>query len=338
MPTYYIRASGGSDSNSGLSFADAWSSLSKVLSMAAGDTLIVCADGVYNLGKQTMSNTGTSRTSPIKIIGGNATGVIDGTVPTVSFPAVVTESVSINTASHFIFTGIRFTGGAGMFIKLGSSFSAGTACFIKCRIDNFSGDGLYSEETFYTKYIRFIYCEIDNNGGNGINCLRDDYGGFRVYYSKIHHNTGDGIRDTTRQNNIEIIGNAIYRNGGDGIDFFDETIGASVNSNVIFSNGGNGIRLLNSTVYGIVCVNNIIRSNGAYGVYVGSGSANALTYIDYNAVSNNTSGQTNISGGTLPGDVLITSDPLFVSEVDGSEDFTLQAGSPCLDVGLGYNG
>jgi len=45
-----------------------------------------------------------------------------------------------------------------------------------------------------------------------------------------------------------------------------------------------------------------------------------------------------INGGVLPGYGNVTTDPLFESIVSGSEDFSLQSTSPCLNAGYGYEG
>ncbi len=70
--------------------------------------------------------------------------------------------------------------------------------------------------------------------------------------------------------------------------------------------------------------NNIISSNSGYGIYAQGGAIK----IDYNDVWNN---PTNYGGTVVPDTGDIQSDPMFIDSV--INDFHLQAGSPCIDVG-----
>ena len=87
----------------------------------------------------------------------------------------------------------------------------------------------------------------------------------------------------------------------------------------------------------LVVYNNIFRLNGGYGLAFNS-KEGFFQLFDYNCYHNNTSGHTDHNGGTPYGENNVLSDPQFTSEVDGSEDFTLQDESLCIAAGFGYGG
>jgi hypothetical protein len=129
-----------------------------------------------------------------------------------------------------------------------------------------------------------------------------------------------------------------YDNGGDALIC---TSGGQIviKNNVFFANDSDGIYISSATNCSpIHVVNNIFRSNGGYGINMNSIDTDLIGYCDYNCYSNNSSGAIDIFGGTPPGSNNVTSDPKFVSETDGSEDFNLQSDSPCKNAGYGYNG
>lgn len=110
MATYYVRSSGGNDTNDGLSFANAFATIQKAADTAtAGDDVRICADGTHTqtatIDLDTNSGTGAS---PIVFTGANGTdGSDDGTVATVnrtSFGAAV--FVGNGTVSHIHFRNI----------------------------------------------------------------------------------------------------------------------------------------------------------------------------------------------------------------------------------------
>ena len=113
---------------------------------------------------------------------------------------------------------------------------------------------------------------------------------------------------------------------------------------MFFANTGDGLSILSSSDT-VQVYNNIFRSNGGYGINTSTGTLGQFFYLDYNCSNNNTSGHIDINGGTLPGSNNVLTNPYFKVETDGSEDFRLQStstgdanDSPCLDVGIGYNG
>ena len=134
---------------------------------------------------------------------------------------------------------------------------------------------------------------------------------------------------------VTLKGNIIYDNGADGIVIASTEQPAVIVDNVLFGNTGDGIDIAN-TCYGTIIFNNIFRSNGGYGINTNTSNAYSFSFCDYNCYSNNTSGEMDI---TTIGSNNVSDNPDFVSETDGSEDFSLQSGSPCLrNAGFGYDG
>jgi len=129
----------------------------------------------------------------------------------------------------------------------------------------------------------------------------------------------------------------IYDNGGLGVELGRQFYFSSVLNNTIYGNTGSGIGdsnafTLTSTPNTGRIFGNTVVSNGGYGIEDNRGGG-VRGYIDYNHFHNNTSGETDFSGGT-PGDNNQSGDPLFTSVTDGSEDFTPTSGSPLIRTNL----
>ena len=153
----------------------------------------------------------------------------------------------------------------------------------------------------------------------------------------IHDNAGTGIEvgGAYSLRTAIIIGCKIYDNSSDGINIATNVQSLVIWNNVLFANDGDGIDMPDNC-YAMLIANNIIRSNGGYGINTNTGNINQFAFIRNNCSHNNTSGHIDINGGALPGSDHITSDPLFTSEINGSEDFSLQSESPCRNAGFGY--
>ena len=349
MATYFVRSAGGSDGNSGLSFALGWATIQYAAdnASAAGDIVLICDDGTHLPTATVDFNTNAgAKNNPIVFRGASATGVDNGTIATISgasLPAT-TDLFNLNISALAIkFELLRITAATRVNILIGTAFNEGLAIFRDVRIDNAATDGILDSESATTKLTIFINCEIDSNGDKGLESVGVARGGHKMLNCSIHDNTGDGIEENIplASPKSEYVGCLFYNNGGSGLNSITGGFPAVLIHNCIFFNNTNDGITFNSTItynYGLVVTNNIFRSNGGYGINTNTGILGQFAYADYNCLSNNTSGAIDINAGVAPGSNNVTTDPTFTNETAGSEDFTLQSGSPCLDVGLGYNG
>ena len=350
MATYYVRQSGGSDGNSGLSFALGWATVQYALSNATsgGDIIVICSDGIHlPTATLTLSAYGQEY-NPIIITGGNATGVIDGTIPVISGASAPASStlLSLNAAGNYRVENLRFTASTNDGVLLNSSINGGTFSLVNCRVDNSARHGIYVNETYHQFRPMFVGCEIDNNTDRGI--YPGTASGFGCCINCSIHDNGSifgaiGCRNYAAGAQSHLIGCRIYNNTGSGLYVTSSSSGALhdviIMNNVFFNNGSHGISLADYLdSYNVPLFNNIFRNNGGYGIAMSYAYLNIFRPCLNNCTSNNTSGAINQNGGVLPGSGNITLDPLFTSEVYGSENFTLQSGSPCINAGYGYDG
>jgi hypothetical protein len=365
MAVRYVRATGGSDSNAGDTFVNGWATLAYAFNagnanrIAAGDTLAVCGDTGSNVFTLTASLSpafaaAPTYAAPVYFLGYDASG---NPLTNGSFVKITTASAlgngllnptSTTTCAYMKFSNIYFDGGgsgkANYTVYTTTDNYTGFV-FDNCRFTNSSSYGINARMTLGVGTAwRFFQCEIDNNGKAGTS------GGFyssstasgAVYMRgcKIHDNNGPGVQFGDCG---FFINNLVYKNTGDGIKSTQagsSSIGSAFEQNVFFGNTGDGLDL-NASTFHISIVNNIFRSNGGYGIQANSMDIDRMNtaLVTNNCSHNNTSGHISINGGVLPGLGNVTSDPLFTSESAGSENFTLQSTSPCINSGynpLGY--
>ena len=100
MATYYVRSSGGNDSNAGTSFALGWATVGKAAStVTQGDTVIICADGTHDVGTGADFSTNGNY---ILVTGADATGNVDGTKATVQATAAGTDVLTMGANQHIM--------------------------------------------------------------------------------------------------------------------------------------------------------------------------------------------------------------------------------------------
>lgn len=345
MATYYVDPLSGSDAAAGTSFGTAWATTQKAADTAvAGDEVRLCATATETPSAQIDwdTNAGTAA-SPIHFVGADSSGnpLTTGyyTISGSSLPASTNLFYWGTAASQFVrFKRIRITGATNHNVSTGPG--SGTPfdtwlIFNTCRIDSATADGVYQGFGYRNM---FINCEIDSNGGSGFgpagasNTNRMGYIWF--YGCSVHDNTSSGI--TLYNQGNEVLNSLIYDNGGDGIELGRQFFYTVIMNNTIYGNTGSGIGDMNAFSLSANntgrIIGNTFASNGGYGLEDNRGGG-TLGYIDYNHFYNNTSGETDFSGGT-PGDSNQSGDPLFTSITDGSEDFTPTSGSPLIRTNL----
>lgn len=154
----------------------------------------------------------------------------------------------------------------------------------------------------------------------------------------VHDNTVPGINCGTNPAGIQVNGCLVYNNTGASSDGIVGAYEFGVNNCTIYGNGRDGVRLTGGfPSIGYAITDNILVSNGGYGINFSTAPVNApqaYATIAYNAFYGNTSGsRNNVSTGT--GDVTLTGDPFTNA---GSGDFSLNntsgAGAACRAAGF----
>jgi hypothetical protein len=214
------------------------------------------------------------------------------------------------------------------------------------------GDGLswHGNGTTAHSEVTIRYCDIRNNTKSGIGhqsaTICTAYGNWlEANFNNV------AIFTTTYTGSTPIVStyayNVMVRPAGEQDGVNTNTGGAAPShaftiklyNNSIYSKGTdnfrNGVAVVDSSFITLVMRNNIVKG-WARGLRSFSG---ATLDLDYNDVQGNTTNYFDNSTGYLTGKTgahSITGDPLFTNAA--GSDFTLQAGSPCLNAGvdLGY--
>jgi hypothetical protein len=349
--TWYVRSSGGSNDSLGTSFAKAFAKTQVAWdSCQAGDSIVLCGGPFTLTASDTLDmNNGAHAsalvTTPIRVLGANASGTVyefnnDSTVQITTASTLATGLLHILiTADYFRFRNIEWNGGgvgkAEYCIQTPAADGSDGHVFTKCHFKKADNSGLFirigGSQTW-----EFFNCEIDSNGlsgtGSGIAPTTAGRGNYNLYDCYIHDNDDNGVTWGGNINTNKITNCIFSDNGIDGINLGATTYLAYITNCVFFSNGGDGIDVAqNPTKF--VLYNCIFRSNGGYGINTNTSDIDCMTFVNYNCANGNGTNPIDINGNVLPGIGNVTGDPLFTSETDGAEDFTLQAASPCKNVG-----
>jgi hypothetical protein len=230
--------------------------------------------------------------------------------------------------------------------------------FANYRIENLELDSDSTNQNVITSNSNWyiINVKIVDGGGSGIQ--HSSTGFLLVTQSDISGTTGDCINATVLGH---IIGNTLHGCGGDGLETSHTTPSGQIVSNVIYNNTGRGVYisgaaannnnatfLYGNTIYGnsnsgvellnansnIIAINNIFSQNGneanEYNVeYLAGNELNSThrnnIFYHSNCQGSGTGGPACVLGLTLHSSES-SSDPLFTNA--GTDDFTLQSGSP----------
>jgi len=210
---------------------------------------------------------------------------------------------------------------------LGGSGGWGTRSqFWNCRFTANGGWGLYHGTN--GGGVNLTNCEIDNNTSGGTSGSPNNDASFQYCY--IHDNGGPGANHRT----CYLTECIVDSNVGYGM-YSANALGAL---NCVFYNNtgvnayGYGCAHSNSYDGGGI-VNCIAMNNGKYGISNADSSCRHQLFVRSLTYGNGTAGTLNMGSANVAViDNNLTSDPLFTDAPNG--DFTLQAGSPCLDVGF----
>lgn len=310
------------------SFSDPWT-LQEGMDVESPDELRIIADGTY-LPTATLSPTGIgSANNPVLITGCSLTGDVDGTKADISGTALPSETDILehtiaqyimyknlivrnsprhgitcpsNTSLHFNNVDILNNAqwGATPLANSNARFS-----FTNCLI---SGNmyGIGSANNSRMPNLKLIACTIENNSNTGIHTASE-----LIVLKTVVKNNGVGIRANNTAPSMWSISNSTFYKNTNAIDV---------------GNGSLNLSIIES---------NIFRNNTGYAFKSGSTIVDRIMIIN-NCFSNNTSGDS--ESGPITGNGNIHDNPLFVSEVEGEEDFNLQSTSPCISAGLNPQG
>jgi len=170
--------------------------------------------------------------------------------------------------------------------------------FIGCIFENCTSHGVYLPHWTAARR-RFVNCTFRNNGGDGAHHSNPNGSVYTLFMGCVFEgNTGDGLEVTISAFAVVDIVNCVFHdNGGHGLNFGTTSV---IDSSVSFTN----------------C---IFTNNGLYGVTAPSSTHNGVTFSDYNAFYNNTSGpRQNVTAGAH--DVTLGADPFTDAAGD---DFSL---------------
>jgi hypothetical protein len=327
MAVYYVSslASGSGDG----SLANPWT-IDQSLSAVAGSEIRLIADGIYNI-TTTLSWTAIGTATAFnKIIGCNASGVVDGTKAVLSAQNAAISIVLFLASQRLSFKYIKFLDCASQAVYGQSaygdpSFCAVTDCeFINC----YTGIQLPSAQSS----LRVIGC-LFSGCTLGIGSSASGRHSGNIIYESVFIANDTGLY----LGSASTVNKCIFIRNNYGFRCNTNFIDSVLSHNTFFGNTADAIRLITGARFSLI-TNSIFRNNGGYGINADADCKEGLS-LSYNCFSNNTSGPINLDGGVPWGEGHIFTDPLFISEVPGSEDLRLQSASPCTDAGsnpVGY--
>jgi hypothetical protein len=320
-------ATGGGDG----SFSDPWT-LQEGMIVESPDELRIIADGPY-LPPATLVPNGIGTTSnPVLITGCNLSGDVDGTKADISGATLPSETdILEHTITQYIMYknlivrnsprhGIACSSSSGdtrlhfnnIDILNNAQWGATPLenSFIKFSFTNclISGNmyGIGAPYNYRMPTLYLIACTIENNSDTGIYVSND-----LIVLKTIVKNNGVGIRANITTPERWLISNSTFYKNTNAIDVGSGSLDLSI------------------------IESNIFRNNTGFAFKSGSTIVDRIIIMN-NCFSNNSSGDS--ESGPITGNGNIHDDPLFVSEVPGSEDLRLQPTSPCISAGLNPQG
>lgn len=330
MTTYYVDPVSGSDGNAGTSFGAAFATTQFAIDSAttAGDEIRLCNTGTETITTMIdVDGVASTEGNRTVVSSYNATGTAQEDGYTIQASAAITAVLKFApTYDYYDFVGVTADGNSNATNAWYSDTDSveGTR-LIRCR-----GTGATNGFQLRNSVWVLIECEADNNTNDGMRAQGANRGTFKLYGCRIHDNGGEGLY--VQQNGWVIVGCSIYDNTGLGIEIraaYGD--GSAIEFNTIYGNGSDGIETGGSGSTGITIHGNSICNNGRYGMNTTSSN---IHYFVGNHYYGNTTDEWDVGDSPEPGKV--TGDPLFVSVVDGSEDFTPGSGSPL--IGAGFSG
>jgi len=283
-----------------------------VYSAEPGDTYFV-AGGTYTLTADSSSALDGSAALTINIIGVKSTTTNEPPVYAdwafgADRPTIALGAYNFDVDDYWVYRNLIFTVTDNDTPRGDYSWTV-----INCKSTNSSGTGGREGFFGYSGSQKFIQVEAVSTNGVAIN----GYSNTLIYACYVH-DSSTGL-NLAAADNFSVISNVIDT-CTTGIDFSDEHSHFVINNTIYNCTTGINANTSNTSVI----YNNIIDS-----CTTGASQTSELksTIFDYNCW-NNTTDVSNVTKG--PND--ITDNPDLNAPADG--DFTLKAGSPCIDTGL----
>jgi predicted RNA-binding protein with TRAM domain len=343
--TYYVKATGGSDSNNGTTWSLAFASLQTALNVAVSGDKIWVAKGTY-IPTTIAGGTADNRDKTFYIASGIAVyGGFAGT-ETAGYDLTLRDFVTNETILSGALDATPANNAYHTVVIIATSAAS--------TLDGFSVTaGNANGSTFSTIGGRSIY----RSQGGGINAYSN---GSNVYLTNnnvttnLSTNWGGGVFALTgiTAGSVYIIKNNINNNNcaaSNGAGIYAQNVASTntyIANNIIYSNitTGNGGAVYFNAVGTMNFVNNTISKNTGSSVYcyyptASTGAINITNSIVYgntsNTITNNGTGTTivnySIVGGGFTGTGNLSSDPLFVDALNNN--FHLTKTSTALNVG-----
>lgn len=338
MAVYYVKSSGGSDSNDGLSVANAFATIQHGLDqwdlLQNPYELRIVNDGTHNITSTiTMSHSSTG-SRPVRVYGVDSSGdLIDDNSEMVTINGSGLSNTdpmlkSTNSGNCTVMLrNLRLTGGPG-FAFVGNS--SGKFQWTFCRFDNcYYGLGNNFDDDltangFSSLPENFLReCEIDNHTSHGCTYPGVNRGSYYMWGCKVHSNGGDGIR---YRSDLQLYHCLVYNNASEGIGAESSALTLSrLINNTIYNNGSHGV-VQYANYDNQILSGNIIANNGGHGYKTNNtGNGGNQQYMTHNIFHSNTSGAHNFDGGsnsmTYIGQSNQNVNPDFESTSTSSADF-----------------
>lgn len=278
VPTYYVDATGGNDSNTGLSPAQAWQTIGKVNgeTFLPGDQVVFKRGEAWNDAILRITWSGTA--GHAITFGAYGSGALPVLSPTNTIPIYTNGALRSYITIENIDCNVNGTGAYGMQLQLANS------TIQNCVVQNSSGVGLLLEDS--SENVVIDTCIIHDNGASGISA----YGagtavqsimvtGCTSYDNGVNTSSDHGIYVRGGSNHL-ISGNTSYGNAAGGVKFNDTT-NSIIRQNKCYENTHGVIIASTAAATGNLIKNNLLYDNGGCGIQlIGAGTDSNEFYFN----------------------------------------------------------